>query len=1240
MLGKTIGFYTGRLHNEDSLGNFEAVVKEGKDRGFNILSIYVSMGISGGTANDDEECYTSFVNGCDAVIIDGFKITNRTFISKIVRAAEKQGKPAILFNDIQEDCRCLYSVVEESFDELLCHLVNVHKCTKIDLMLGYLHRWNSDKLIDIYRTVLSKFGIEYDENRIVYGNYWIDGAQRAGDELLAIDTPDAIVCANDAMAIALCDLLKKRGLKVPDDVIVTGIDGSVRSDYYIPSLTTIDKNQHDMASLVFDQITSLLDGKDVVRMTPVKCPIKYGKSCGCKSDEGTDYSTILNRMYAQQEKRVSIEPRLFEMARKLPELSEINDISALITDNLPEESFICVRDSFLQDIYGAQFSMTHEDGKMYVLADTRREPKTWTYFDEKSIFPEYDQILAGDVPVIISPLFYDGMYFGNWVITDPDYSVAASIFDRFISHIESLFARYISDRRLRLANCELYHVSAQVKEMSDRDTLTGMLSANGFVEQVEELKKHCMVNKETMVLCCIDIDRLANINNIYGHFEGDHAIKVLGTIISDAVGDLGICAHIGGDEFVAALHVKLDAKLAADILFKELDNRITNYNSVSGKEYTIEINQNSTVVDFDKADDMRAVLDQAFAEKALIKEGRKRVGNTTAVVPDNDENSIVDDCINNNRFRYAYQPIVSAKDGSIYAYEALMRSATEKFISPLTILKHASDTGRLYEIEKSTFFNVLNQCYSIKDKLGSKRIFINSIPGYQLDDMDYDKLKVRYGDFFDKLVVEITEQTEMSDDEFGIIEYRSKQDGFAVAIDDYGTGYSNTAALLKYQPHVVKIDRLLIADIQEEPKKQHFVKNIIEFAHNNGFMALAEGVETIGELRAVIHMGVDLIQGFYTAKPDFNFLEEISQEVYHDIIQANMGEYTALHKKMFVVNGEKELPVMRLSLEQYTGIIVAQEFLNLVGNSDFVAGMTIKIKDDTDCHIVMKDVCIASEDDTPCIELGNNVNLTLELWGTKNELHQAGIRVPATSTVKLIGGGKLDIMAKNVECYGIGGGPKETCGSVIVDITGRLNIKCDGNKCIGIGAGTMAEGSSLRFVNGHTDFVMSCEECVAIGAINGSPEVIIDNCSISQELRVSQGVGVGAMDGRPIINMSSMRIDIHGSGTKLCGMGSLGELGGEVRLDGGKYVATLNGRELIMLGSSKGEFKLWGRHAGFKVVAEGNDALGIGSGDDRGIFDLEDAGLTIILRTGKDKFIGATRDNMRMIRTTEEYSKT
>ena len=127
-------------------------------------------------------------------------------------------------------------------------------------------------------------------------------------------------------------------------------------------------------------------------------------------------------------------------------------------------------------------------------------------------------------------------------------------------------------------------------------------------------------------------------------------------------------------------------------------------------------------------------------------------------------------------------------------------------------------------------------------------------------------------------------------------------------------------------------------------------------------MALAEGVETIGELKTVIHMGIDLIQGFYTAKPEFEFVQEIAPDIVHDIVQANMGEYSCLHKKMFVANGERELPIMRLSLEQYTGIIIAQERITLVGNADFVAGMTIKIKDDCDCHLILRDVCISSEE--------------------------------------------------------------------------------------------------------------------------------------------------------------------------------------------------------------------------------------------------------------------------------------
>ena len=85
-------------------------------------------------------------------------------------------------------------------------------------------------------------------------------------------------------------------------------------------------------------------------------------------------------------------------------------------------------------------------------------------------------------------------------------------------------------------------------------------------------------------------------------------------------------------------------------------------------------------------------------------------------------------------------------------------------------------------------------------------------------------------------------------------------------------------------PDYVKIDRSLISDIDKNPQKQHFVKDIIKFAHDNDFMALAEGVETSEEMREVIYMGVDLIQGYYTARPAQEPLQYIDEEIRNEII--------------------------------------------------------------------------------------------------------------------------------------------------------------------------------------------------------------------------------------------------------------------------------------------------------------------------------------------------------------------
>ena len=90
--------------------------------------------------------------------------------------------------------------------------------------------------------------------------------------------------------------------------------------------------------------------------------------------------------------------------------------------------------------------------------------------------------------------------------------------------------------------------------------------------------------------------------------------------------------------------------------------------------------------------------------------------------------------------------------------------------------------------------------------------------------------------------------------------------GIQSAIDDYGAGYSNIVNLLRYTPDYVKIDRLLLSGIQDNPQKQHFVRDIAQFAHDNNFYVLAEGVETREQADYLKSIGCERLQGYYFGK--------------------------------------------------------------------------------------------------------------------------------------------------------------------------------------------------------------------------------------------------------------------------------------------------------------------------------------------------------------------------------------
>ena len=144
--------------------------------------------------------------------------------------------------------------------------------------------------------------------------------------------------------------------------------------------------------------------------------------------------------------------------------------------------------------------------------------------------------------------------------------------------------------------------------------------------------------------------------------------------------------------------------------------------------------------------------------------------------------------------------------------------------------------------------------------------------------------------------MEYTESSEFTDEELLHQQEDNAFLGIEVALDDYGSGYSNVNNLLRYKPRYVKIDRMLISGIESNAQKQHFVKSIISYSKENSILSLAEGVETEAELDCVISLGVDLIQGYYTGYPAKDPVSAIDEHVSEQIRRFNLNSENLFHK--------------------------------------------------------------------------------------------------------------------------------------------------------------------------------------------------------------------------------------------------------------------------------------------------------------------------------------------------------
>ena len=1108
-------------------------------------------------------------------------------IKELVDKAQAHKVPVILAGMDLPGCWTVVNDYEEGYKDLLRHVIRDHGATDTYYIAGMKDEPNSEGRLKCYREVLEECGLPF-HHQIAYGNYWAKPAAEITRKLIRSrdKMPDAIFCANDAMAIAVCDTLQAEGYRVPEDIIVTGFDASPASYMVRPHLTTCGDIPRTLAEKTMDLIHRLQAGEQPPYVINHSFRPIFSESCGCPPIESNRFDTL--SVFRRSEALSNHENDLYHTVERLLVQKDPEAFLKMISTSILPDSFICLNKRLLGIYSGMDYTADSiEEDLIYIPYRDREEDMSISDCKLSELYPaEEHQTGITLFNTIHTGTVVCGFYAAHTHNLDND----AQLVKRLADVLNLVFTIHLGNARQQLL---IHHLDSSLY----LDSVTGLNNLKGLTRWFEEYDADGSNHFRPLALSVYSIYRYNYIYENYGIDETEDIVRLVANRLASSNPNALIIARISGDQFVV-VDTGENSEAIGRIINRSTEDffsQIESYNSISSRPYFVEVNCGCTTVDSGWKDaTLENLIKLALGELYL---NRLRSNTRTAVKPSSAASelySVFNLLMEKNLFKYHFQPIVYARNGQIFAYEALMRTDNLINLSPLEVLSIAREYNRLYDVERATLFGIMERFVQDYSSFFGSKIFINTIPGYFLNEDDCAAIKEEYESYLDCFVFELTEQDSTTEEELYRLKSLCKTGSTAqIAIDDYGTGHSNIVNVLRYSPQIIKIDRALISGIQNDRNKQLFVRNTIDFAHQNGIKALAEGVETSEELRAVIEYGIDLVQGYYTGRPSEVPARAIHESIRHEILSENLL-LTRFDRdaKVYSANEGDELDLLNLAMEHYTAIQINGGCVTLTGQKSQSVDMLIRVAEDTEATLILRNVNLKGVNESP-IQIGNRSRLTLRAEES-NTLNKEGIRVPASASLLLQGSGELKILNNRNYSVGIGSNYNDPYGTITIDMDGSLTVQSSGDKVVCIGGGRSA-GEGISLLRGTCRLTANGISVIGLGSSTGDTQIKIGEAAVSVVIEGNDALGVGSLSGLAQVR-SAGDLNVTVNSERATGIGSMSG-SGEIWLEGGSATATIHCDAGACIGSFSGEVDTQISNARVHIHGEGNRVAGLGSTD-------------------------------------------
>jgi diguanylate cyclase (GGDEF)-like protein/PAS domain S-box-containing protein len=421
---------------------------------------------------------------------------------------------------------------------------------------------------------------------------------------------------------------------------------------------------------------------------------------------------------------------------------------------------------------------------------------------------------------------------------------------------------------------ELKKAEEEVSFLAYHDKLTGLPNRVLFEEMLELALARARRHSLGVGVLYLDLDNFKLVNDSLGHHAGDQLLRELAERLRGCTRETDLVARQGGDEFLLLLS-DMDAEttgavsqlaIAESVAVRVRDAMLEPFD-VSGTPFytTGSIGISLFPRDGDDAETLMRNADAAMYQA-------KRSGPANYVIYANDSEELVDRLSFTTRLRRAvaeqhwelhYQPVVEIATGRIEGVEALVRwrQPNGGLTLPGEFIPVAEELGLIEAIGDWVIGEVARQAAEWRAE-GSQLTVGSHLPERVLGKLKASGVDPR------SVVVEITESTAMADpDRTEKILTEMHAWGISIALDDFGTGYSSLSRLKHLPVDILKLDASFVSRVDSDRDNANMVRAMIDLAQNLGMTALAEGIETEGELAFLLQHGCRLGQGYLLGRP-------------------------------------------------------------------------------------------------------------------------------------------------------------------------------------------------------------------------------------------------------------------------------------------------------------------------------------------------------------------------------------